>query len=263
MKHPTEEEIIAYREGEPRERKVIMRHMSECEECRAQLERLESVLAALDEMPVPDPGEDYGQRVWQKIAPRLPKRRAWDWSAWFEPRRLVAAGALAAVILAAFLAGRFLPRKGPAIPEPSAEVVRERVLLVAVGSHLDRSEMILVELSNAQPAAKSHQLINISTEQRRAENLINENRLYRQTAQQQGDAALAGVLDDLERVLLDFARSPQEVTPAQFETIQRRIEARGILFKVRVVGKDVRQRQEKSTPAPAKNSSDKKERNKV
>lgn len=263
MKHPTEEEIIAYREGHPQGRETIARHLGECEECRAQLERLESVLAALDGMPVPDPGEDYGQRVWQKIAPRLPKRRSWDWSAWLQSRRLVAVGSMAAVILAAFLAGRFWPRNGSGTPEPTTEQVRERVLLVAVGSHLDRSEMILVELSNAQPTAKNHQLINISAEQRRAEDLIDENRLYRQTAQQQGDAALASVLDDLERVLLDIARSPQEVTPAQFETIRRRIEARGILFKVRVVGKDVRQRQEKAAPVPPKDQLDKKERNKA
>jgi hypothetical protein len=55
--------------------------------------------------------------------------------------------------------------------------------------------------------------------------------------------------------LLDVAHSPEEVTPAQLETIQKKIEGRGILFKVRVVNKELQQRQEASEPAPAQNDS--------
>src|SRR5256886_13088769 len=53
------------------------------------------------------------------------------------------------------------------------------------------------------------------------------------SALQEGDAALASVLDELERVLLDVAHSPEEVTPAQLDKIRQKIEAQGILFKVR------------------------------
>jgi hypothetical protein len=122
---------------------------------------------------------------------------------------------------------------------------------------------MLVELSNAEPSNPTQKQVNISAEQRRAEDLLEENRMYRQTALQEGDAGLASVLDDLERVLLDVAHSPDEVTPKQLETIRQKIEARGILFKVRVVGKELQQRQEAAQPAPAQNNSTKKERNKV
>jgi hypothetical protein len=136
-------------------------------------------------------------------------------------------------------------------------------LVVAVGEHLGRSEMMLVELSNAEPAEPGQKQVNISAEQRRAEDLLEENRLYRQTALREGDAGLASVLDELERVLLDVAHSPEEVTPAQLEAIRKKIEAQGILFKVRVVGKELQQRQDAMKPSPAQNESAKKERNKV
>ncbi|OLD62479.1 MAG: hypothetical protein AUI53_01475 [Acidobacteria bacterium 13_1_40CM_2_60_7] len=262
MKHLTEKELIVYREGERTGRESVARHLGECAECRAALERMESVLAALDTMPVPDPGEDYGQRVWRQIAARLPERRTWDWSAWLEPRRLAAAGVMAAVIVAAFLAGRYVRPAKTSIPLDAAQV-RERVLLVAVGDHLDRSEMILVELSNTEPNPRGKQTVDISAEQKRAEDLLGENRLYRQTALQQGDAVLASALDELERALLEIAHSPREVTPAQFDAIQRRIEARGILFKVRVVGNELRERQRNVKPAPAQSETGKQERNKA
>jgi hypothetical protein len=274
MKHPNEEELIAYHDGDVLRRETIAGHLADCGECRAELERIEAVLAALDTMPIPDPGEDYGRRVWQQIAPRLPEKRAWWWDfgvsrhsggRWFEPRRWAAAGAIAALVIAAFWAGRVTKHGGPETPVAVADSgkVRERVLIMAVGEHLGRSEMVLVELGNAEPANAKQKQVNISAEQRRAEDLLEENRLYRQTALEQGDAGLANVLDELERTLLDVAHSPQEVTPAQLETIRQRIEAQGILFKVRVVGKELQQREESTTPAVKQNGSTVRERNKT
>jgi hypothetical protein len=274
MNHPNEEELLAYQGGEVLRRDAIAEHLSDCSECRAELERIEAVLGALSAMPVPDPGDDYGQRVWQQIAPRLAERRSRWWNftgtgeftaGWLQPRRWAAVGAIAAVVLVAFMAGRFTKRTTlvPIAADASAGKVRERVLIMAVGEHLGRSEMVLVELANAEPLNGKQKQVNISAEQRRAEDLLEENRLYRQTALEQGDAGLANVLDELERVLLDVAHGPQEVTPAQLETIRHRIEARGILFKVRVVGKELEQREESGTPAAKQNGSMPQERNKT
>src|SRR2546427_3625633 len=167
-----------------------------------------------------------------------------------------------ALIIAAFVAGRFIPRDKAPDNIVNKELVRERVLVVAVGEHLGHSERMLIELSNEAPNDPKQKEVDISAEQRRAEDLLQENRLYRQTAPQEGDAGLASVVDEPERVLLDVAHSPGEVTPAQLEAIQKKIEARGILFKVRVVNKELQQRQEASKPAP-QNDSAKRERNKV
>jgi hypothetical protein len=263
MKHMTEEELIAYKEGVAAQRAGIAQHLAACQECRAELERIEAVLAALDTLPVPNPGDDYGRHVWQQIAPRLPERPARWWQEWFEFKRLGTLGAVAALLVVAFLAGRFTPR-GPKVDVVATpEQIRERILVVAVGDHLSKSEMFLVELSNAQPNSSPGKLVNISAEQRRAEDLLEENRLYRQTALQEGDKVMANTLDELERFLLDVANSPDEVTPAQLEKIRQKIEARGILFKVRVVGRELQERQKATKPAPAQNDSTKIERNKA
>src|SRR6266568_8739143 len=263
MRHVTEEELIAYREGLASQRGVISQHLAACEQCRAELQRIEAVLAALDTLPVPDPGADYGRRVWREIAPRLAEKPGRWWQVWMEPRRLTAAGVIVALIVAAFVAGRITKRGKTSDNIPNKEQVRERVLVVAVGEHLGHSERMLVELSNAAPNDPKQKEVNISAEQRRAEDLLQENRLYRQTALQEGDAGLASVLDELERVLLDVAHSPEEVTPAQLEKIRQKIEARGILFKVRVVSNELQQRQKEIKPAPSQNDSTKKEGNKT
>jgi hypothetical protein len=263
MKHTNEEELFAYREGEMKGRETIATHLQECGECRAELERIEEVFQALNALPVPDPGEEYGTKVWRLIADRLPERRMNWWTGFFVPRRLMALGAAAALLLLAFYVGRKTGLKAGGEEIVDASKVRERVLLVAVGEHLGKSEMILMELSNAQPAEAGKQLINISTAQRRAEDLVEENRLYRQTALNGGDNGMASTLDELQRVLMDVANSPAEVTPAQFESIQKRIAAQGILLKVRVVRQELRAQEAGSKPAPAQNDSKPKARNKA
>src|SRR5260370_15888428 len=218
MKHPKEEELIAYHDGETAGRETIATHLGDCPECQAEIGSVDALLAALNTIPVPDPGEDYGQRVWQQISPRLPQRRAqwWDFIfsepktvPWFAPRRWAAAGAIAALVLAAFIAGRLTKPTGSTPLAVDQTKVRERILVMAVGEHLGRSEVVLVELANSGPETAGQKEVNISGEQHRAEDLLQEKRLYRRTALEPGDTALAGVLDELERVLLGWAPSTQ------------------------------------------------------
>jgi hypothetical protein len=262
MKHVSEEELIGYREGDDAERGAIAGHLEECAECRVELARLNAelsaVFAALDTLAVPDPGTAYGKQVWNKIAPQLQplrpalrvasERMAW-WRDWFSPRHMLAAAAVAVLVVVAFFAGRRTnPTRMPEIASTGGASMREKVLLLAVGEHLGRSEMMLTELSNTEANRGRGKLIDISAEQRRAEDLLGENRLYRQTAMEQGDTAVASILDELERVLLDVSHTPDQVSAAQLLSIQQRIEAGGILFKVRAVGQQLEQRQ-RPTPA--------------
>jgi hypothetical protein len=262
MKHLSAEQLIAYQDGEIPGRDVAAAHINSCAECKAELNRLAEMLATYQALPVPDPGEDYGRRVWQQIAPRLAENRSsrW-WQVFLEPRRLAAAGLVAALLLVAFLAGRaskYVDRGDAAL---TAEQVRQRVLLLAVGEHLGRSEMVLMEIANAEPEGASVKQVNLSSQRRRAEELLDENRLYRQTALQEGDTGIANVLDELERVLLDVAHSPGNVTPAQFKSIRQRIDDDGLLFKVRVLTQEIERREKTGKLGPAESGSAKVERN--
>ena len=240
MTHIHQEELVLHYYGEDAgSSEAVERHLIECPDCRASYNSLRLVLNSVDAAPVPERSPDYGSRVWQQVAPKIGSRRRW--TAFLQPRWWALAQAAAALMLAAFLAGRFTqPASKPGL---AGNPVRERILLVAVGDHLDRSQMVLAELSNA-PDGKGK--VDISGERQLAEDLLDNNRLYRQTARSTGDTAVASVLDDLERVLLEVAHSPSEVSKDQFDRLRQQIEERGLLFKVRVVGSQVRERENAS-----------------
>jgi hypothetical protein len=250
-KHLSEDELTLhyYRESDT----TAAQHLRDCPECAAEFARLEKVLGAVSEstLPVPARGEDYGRLVWAQVRERLPEKRQSAWSAWFVPQRLAWAGALAAVIVVAFLVGRISKddsSKGPQIVEKQPEKVRERVVLVAVGQHLEKTQMVLVELVNTDAASGS---IDISSEQERARDLLTANRLYRQTAQSVGDTNVASLLDELERTLVEIANSPADVSAARRASLQQQIESQGILFKMRVVGSKVKKEKNAGAAPPS------------
>ncbi len=244
MKHLTEEQLILYYYHEAADRASVERHLAVCDDCRANYDQLQNVLLTVNADSVPERAENYGAEVWQRVRPRLKDRAAFGWRAFLQPRRLATLATVAALLVMAFLVGRFWPRPEVTAPQVISEKSRDRILLLAVGEHLDRSQMVLVELLNT-PATNT---VDISSEQQRAEDLVTANRLYRQTAARAGEAGIASVLDDLERVLLEIARSPSELSASDLGQIRQRIESQRILFKVRVIDSHLRERERQDVP---------------
>lgn len=212
-------------------------HLSECPECAAAFAALAADLDALKPEATPDRGEAFGAEMWKRVEARLPGRARARWAPW-------AGGlAIAASLVLAFWLGRqtnVSPTASPAaMSEPTREQVRERVLLVAVGDHLERSQMVLLEVVNAQAGEPA----DIAASQRSAGDLAAANRLYRQAAERAGEPAVASVLDDLERVLVEIAHSPSPASSAEVGRLRQRIESKGLLLKVRVIGSHVREKE--------------------
>ena len=238
-RHPDDERLILFHyEGD----RAVARHLDACLPCQGRMAGMLRLFELVEAEPVPERGEAYGRDVWRRIASRLPERPRPGWRLVFAAPRLAFAGALAAIALAAFLAGRFWRSPEP----PAAATVsqtRERILLVTVGDHLERSQTVLIELLHAPaqgPVAES--------DRARARELLAANRLYRQTAASAGERGVSDVLEDLERVLLEASHGASPVSMENLEGLRRKAAAEGVLFKIRVLGSRVREREEAMAP---------------
>jgi len=239
MSHLSDEQLILHYYGEADDAVPLERHLEQCEACREVYGSLKRVLNVMEALPLPERGANYGAEVWQRLTPYLPSRPRFRFL--MSPWRWAGAGAVLATLLAAaFLMGRFYPQTRRPVSVTVAvaadPLAQERILRLAVGDYLDRSQMVLIELANATP----DRALDISSEQVRAANLVTETRLYRQTALHTGDAVVAGVLDELERVLLEIAHAPSRLAPAQVDELRRKLRAEGILFRIRVLDSTVR-----------------------
>jgi len=249
MKHPSEEELILFYYAEAEDGQAIADHLEACEACRAAYQDLKHLLLWVNAPPMPEQGQAEAAAAWNRLRPRLVAQRDFRWSdllqLWHWPRWATAA-TLALLLLTAFLAGRYWPRPVPTAPHAPTAVAqrepahaRERVFLNEMGNHLERAQVALIELIHS----KTNGVVDISWEQALAKELVNMNWLCRQTCARLGDTGTANVLEDLERALIEISNSPSTLSSAEFGGLCRRIEPNRVLFKVQVVGSQVRARE--------------------
>jgi hypothetical protein len=240
--HPTEEDLILHFYGESSRPAAVHAHLAECRACQREYETIAETLTLVATPPTPERGDLYGLEVWQRIRPQLPSRDPWSRFLGLRWSTLSVGAAVAVFTIAAFVAGRYwsAPEPAPAPVQTAASRSGddERVRTVAIIDHLERSERVLLDLSNADGPN-----VDVSEEQAWAADLVDANRLYREAATQAGETTTAAVLDDLERSLLDIVHAPSTLTPAELEDVRARLDAAALLFKVRVLSNELRERE--------------------
>lgn len=233
MQHLNEEQLVAfhYRDLDPAV--DASQHLAACAGCSAQYNAIRDVLALVSEAPVPERGASYGEEVWTRLRWKLGKRPQKRWQS---------LAAIAAMLSIAFLSGLLWSGRRATLPEKVATTTgaasavsgpanenTERLLVVVVNDHLESSGRFLQEVANA--GSKDA----LSMQPQRAEDLVTANRIYRQTAQQNGDERIAELLSDLEPILLELANAGSSLEGKKLADLQKRIDSKGLLFKVRVM----------------------------
>jgi hypothetical protein len=243
MTHLSEEDLILLYYCEPGVSHA-QAHLAECAECQAAAESLARALHLCDQLSVPERSPEFGRDVWTQLVPQLgplpqPKRV-------FPFRIRASAAALAILLIAVFFAGRFsagrLSRPStPPVMAGLSDQARERILAIAVADHLDRVQMLLTEIADGNGGGPE----GFSIDRERAEDLVQEGRLMRQTLAAQGETATTGFLDEVERFLIEAAHTPDNATAQEVGELRDRIESGSLLFKVRIVESNLRNEEQK------------------
>ena len=231
-------------------RDEVERHVSGCAHCRQSLQELAEIRAALASRPVvsaPPAGD------WSAFMARLEAAIEDDAPASVAPcaRPARVTGAYAGYLaMAALLAlvtisvlfaarSRFVAPTTPSTSR-SADItplpVKDDTGMTALASlsqqHFERSKLVVLGLAakDAQRASGA----DWAYERKLATNLLSDTRLYRMVAEERGMRTVAGVMRDLELVLLQASLS-DEADTATLAQIQRLIRKRDLLEKMNVV----------------------------
>lgn len=231
MNHLSDDELIDTYYGESPS--AGNSHLQVCRQCSGRYAELKQSLDAIRPPAAPERTAEYGERVWETLRPRLIpyEKRPASWLAWRRWRAAALAVSCAMLLVAAFLGGRYMER----ITTKRANVAgspqtAQRVILVVLTDHLDRTERLLVELEHAD-SPDQRENVRLQSE---ARELLASNRLYRATASNAGDPALAGALDRLQGVLAEIANDPS-LTAEDITRVRKDMNTEGILFEIRVL----------------------------
>lgn len=232
MKHLNEEELIELYYNEATSAAHV--HLRACRECSMQYTELQRDLDGVKAAEFAARGAEYGRHVWQALSPQLLayQKKPARWRCWVQWRSVALAATCAVLLAIAFVGGRYWERytkRTTAVINANLPAT-QRVLLVVLTDHLDRTERLLVALNHAESSDKAEN----GQLQSQARELLASNRLYRAAANKAGDPAIAGALDRLDGVLAEVGNDPN-LTAEDLERIRKDMNTEGILFDIRVL----------------------------
>jgi hypothetical protein len=232
MKHLTEEEMIEHYYSEDFRKADAQLHLQACKQCSQAYAELGKLLGSIRSPETPARGSDYGEQVWRSIQGSLRPYESKRKNSFFHWPQLAYAAACLLFLAGAFLAGRMweYAHTKPSLAS-APQQAKERVVLFVLNNHLDRSERLLVQLNHAVAEGDKVDF----RLQGEARQLLTDNRLCRQSVDRSDDPLLAAALDHLERVLLEVANSPEELSGADIPRIDQEMNTQGLLFQIRVL----------------------------
>ncbi|MEZ5288097.1 MAG: hypothetical protein R2712_25535, partial [Vicinamibacterales bacterium] len=117
--HPTDDDLVLhyYAEDEGADRVRVASHLASCADCRSSFEQLGEVLALVSQHADEPAPEGFERVMWARVGPAVEAGAAGGWRRWFPVPRLALAGGVLALVLAAFVAGRW---STPPVTDPAA-----------------------------------------------------------------------------------------------------------------------------------------------
>lgn len=250
-------ELWFYGELDPDERRRIEFHLAVCAECRGALDELKTIRTALATRPVvtAPPGDD-----WTSLMSRIDLAVAQESRS---PAKVVATPprsrpvpaylAMAAVLTLVTASVTYLARHRESRPVESTVATRVEAPSATVAplpaadpgapasapqsdpfaaiseQHFERSKLVILGLASRDPHNSSSS--DWAYERQLAGALLDDTRLYKQAAEARGLGPLAGVMSDLELVLLQTSLSDQG-DAATLDRLQRLIRRRDLVSKM-------------------------------
>jgi hypothetical protein len=253
--HISDEDLLLdyYGESSLEQQSVMRAHLERCDACQALNRELRGVLALVDSEPLAEAPAGFEREMWARLEPQIAatsknQEAAANRPFWmFELPRWALAAAAAALAVGSFALGRVWdsPVSPPSIASTDdARAISERLLRSEVEEHLERSQRVLVELVNADDSAP----VMLASDRARAADLVAAGRLYRQSAEEMGDATTRDLLEEVERVLVELANSPEVESSNDLSAVRRRISNQDLIFRLRVTTAEMRARERREAP---------------
>ncbi len=249
-------ELYFYGELPPAERDAFASHLAGCRACREALEELVVIREALAGRPMVS-GPASGD--WSRFMARLDAAVGRDGAGGVVPAAaqrsrapypvagyLAMAALLALVTMSVLFAiksrGAAVPSGGlSSDPAVSSAAVKtgdpapgdDRAFEELSEEHFERSKLVVLGLATKD--ADRTTSADWTYERQLATSLLSDTRMYRLAAEDRGLSRLAGVMRDLELVLLQTSLT-DETDPAALPQIQRLIHRRDLIEKMDTVG---------------------------
>ena len=233
------------------QKEAFNEHIVECSPCELLFAQLQETIEVVRQAPAPQPPEPYWDGYYDRLLRRMnaadapgPIARGWQnirlalsRPQGILPRRVLQAGVAVALIFLGILIGRIWqidrePAELAGSP-PTEEVEPGASMLSARAErYLDRSSILLLGLVNADLSESDLKLLRLERKQELAGELIQEAVLLKSELEKTREQQLAGLVEDLERIMRQIANLELHQDLPSIELIQRGVDRGDLLLKI-------------------------------
>jgi len=239
-----------YGELDPEVKAFFDGHIGSCPACAAEFAALTETLKTMDGRVRPDPGPDFWDGYWGRLARRmgedkaaegkprsLANRMAWIWK--LSPRWAFQAAAAVALIVIGVFIGRIVFSPGRR-PVDSARRVEPATSVQAAASnpvlrardYVDRSMLVLLALVNYDPATEDPYALDLPYQKQVSRELVTQAGALKSDLKEPGQRRLRELVTDLETILLQIANLESRNDLEAVEFVKQGVENRGIFLKI-------------------------------
>ena len=238
--------------GEPDDSKeqFLKDHLSVCEKCLSEFDKMKATLEFAGKRVHPEPPEKFWDAYEERLAELIQKKKfseadrvSWGKRRWKDfnlvPKwAFQAAAALVLIFVGVFL-GRIIFL--PSIPETSQFAQQQGLvsaeppgttLIHRSHDYIERSKLILLALVNFDPASEDPYALDLPYQQQVSRELVREAGLLKKELARSDQERLEELIATLEIILLQIANQESESDFEAIELVKEGIEGRGILMEI-------------------------------
>ncbi len=223
-------------------------HTASCPACAAEFKGMKQTLETMDKRIHPDPGEDFWDGYWGRLAGRMEKEDAAAEVPSLSARKrrgrifglsprwvFQAAAAMALVVLGVFIGRLVFP------PRPtSVETARQTPTLGPAESgpvrlardYIERSKPVLLALVNYDASSEDPYALDLPLQKRVSQELVTQAGAIKSGLKDPSQRRLRELVSDLETVLLQIANLETENDLEAVEFVRQGVEGGGLLLKI-------------------------------
>ncbi len=240
------------------EKRVLDRHLSACKECASEYSVLGATLRVMDARKRPDPGPEFWDGYWDRLARRMEAEAGRDGSGaesarvpWRTrigrifsslPRWSYQAAGAAALLFVGILIGRVLldrpgtpvragleggAKGGPASLIPASDVAATRAF-----DYFERSKVLLLGLVNYEPGVEDPYALDLPRRKEESRGLVSEAADIKGSLTSPGQARLRELVSDLEVILLQIANLEAGQDLEAVDIVKQGVEQTGLFLKI-------------------------------
>ena len=248
-----------YGDLDPEQRTFFENHIASCPACAAEFKALTETLKTMDKRVRPEPGQEFWDGYWKRLAGRMEEERAGEeesrswgkdlsriWS--LRPHWAFQAAAALALIIAGIFVGRtiFSPPRVPlevarqAVQAPPVQSGQDDPVLRA-RNYVDRSKLVLLALVNYDPRSEDPYGLDLPLQKQVSQQLVKQAGGLKSDLKDPSQRRLRELVVDLETILLQIANLESKNDLEAVEFVKQGVENRGLLLKINLneMGRDL------------------------